>query len=143
MTVFNEFYYSFSPKIASVIADNSALRDIMKVVLYPLIGILQVSSAVFAIFSFIPEFGVVIAGLVASSLIGIFYFLPLVLIIDLKKKFKISEKLICFLNIFWIGSALTLIIAEVLKIPSIMMISIGAFVLVTITTATLTALRFA
>lgn len=43
MTVFKGFYYFFSSSVASVIADNSVLRDIMKVILYPLIGILHVS----------------------------------------------------------------------------------------------------
>ncbi len=141
MTVFNGFYYSFSPNVASVIADNSALRGIMKVVLYPLIGILQVSSAAFSVFSFLPELGIIVAGLIASALIGIIYFLPLALIVSLKKKFKVSEKIIRLLGLIWIGSVLTVVIAEIFQAPSMMMLSTGAFVLVTIATATLISLR--
>ena len=66
----------------------------MKVILYQLMGILHVSSATFSVFSALPELGVVIAGLVASSLIGIVYFLPPALIISLVKKFKVSAKIV-------------------------------------------------
>jgi hypothetical protein len=141
MTAFNGFYYSFSPSVASVIADNSALRDIMKVVLYPLIGILQVSSAVFSIFSFIPEFGIIAAGLIASSLIGILYFMPIALIISLKKKFQVSAKIVRLMGFVLISSVLFLFLAEIFKSPPMMIVSTGAFVLVTIATATLTSLK--
>ncbi len=141
MTVFNEFYYSFSPSVASVIADNSPLRDIMKVVLYPLIGILQVSSAVFSVFSFSPELGVVIAGSVASSLIGVTYFLPLALILSFFKKFKVSAKIPRLTGLIWACSIATICVAEISKSPLMMMVATGAFVLITITTATLTSLR--
>ena len=67
MKVFNEFYYSFSPNVASAIADNSALRDIMRTVLYPLIGILHVASTAFSVLSFSSELGVVVAGLIARA----------------------------------------------------------------------------
>jgi hypothetical protein len=141
MTAFNGFYYSFSPNIASVIADNSVLRDSMKGLLYPLIGILQVSSVTFSVFSFLPELGIIVAGLIASSLIGISYFLPVVLIVRYFKKFKVSKRLICNLGIVWVSSIFLLLLAEVLMVPSLMMVSTGVFVLVTITSVTLTALR--
>ena len=141
MKIFNGFYYSFSPSVASFIADNLVLRDIMKVILYPLIGILHVSSVVFSIFSFLSELGVVIAGLVASSLIGIVYFLPTALIISLKKKFQVSVKIVRLMGLIWISNVLTLVLAEITKSPSMMIVTTGAFVLVTITTVTLTSLR--
>ena len=143
MTIFNQFYYSFSPSVASVIADNSALRDIMKVILYPLIGILHVSSAAFSVFSFIPELGVIVAGLIASSLMGIVYFLPTALIISLKKKFQVSVKIVRLMDLIWISSVLVLVLAEVSKYPPMMMVSTGAFVLATISVATLTSFRLA
>ena len=51
MEVFNRFYYSFSPSVASTISDHGALRGVMKIVLYPLVGILHLSSIVFSLFS--------------------------------------------------------------------------------------------
>jgi hypothetical protein len=141
MTAFNGFYYSFSPNVASIIADNSALKDIMKMVLYPLIGILHVRSAVFSVFSFLPELGIIFAGLIASSLIGMVYVLPVALIFRYFRKFKVSEKTTRLLDLVLISSVLVLVLAEIFQVPSIMMLSTGTFVLVTIATATLTSLR--
>ena len=141
MNVFNEFYYSFSPSVASVIAENSILRDIMKVVLYPLIGILHLSSTIFSSFSFAVELGVILAGLLASALIGVVYVLPLALIFSFIKKIKISRKIIHILGLIWLGSIMTLFIAEVSNSPPIMMISTSVFVLVTLSTTVLTFLR--
>ena len=141
MNVFNEFYYSFSPSVASIIAENSILRDIMKGVLYPLIGILHLSSTIFSSLSFAVELGVILAGLVASALIGIVYVLPLALIFSFIKKIKISRKIILIMGLIWIGSIMTLFIAEVSNSPLIMMISTSIFVIVTISTSVLTSLR--
>jgi hypothetical protein len=141
MTAFNGFYYSFSPKVALVISENEVLRDIMKVILYPLIGILHLSSTVFSVFSFIPELGVIVAGLIASSLIGIVYFLPIALILSILKKFKASAKIVLLMGFVWVGSLITIFVAELSKYPSMMMVSTGAFVLATISVSTLTSLR--
>ena len=113
----------------------------MKVLLYPLIGILHVSSAAFSIFSVLPEFGVIVAGLIASVLLGIVYFLPIALIVSYFKRFKVSERFIHVLGLVWLSSVVSLVIAEVCKVPFIMMVSTGAFVLLTIATTTLTSLR--
>ena len=92
MRIFNEFYYSFSPNVALIIVDNSPLGDIMKVIFYPLIGILNVGSAIFSVFSVLPELGIILAGLITSALIGIVYFMPIALIFSYFKKYKVSEK---------------------------------------------------
>ncbi len=74
MEVFNAWYYSFSPTVANFISTNGPLRDPVRVMLYPLLGILSVSTMAYSVFGATPELGVVIAGLVASSLIGLVYF---------------------------------------------------------------------
>jgi hypothetical protein len=80
MEVFNAWYYSFSPSVAQFIANNDPIRAPMRVFLYPLLGILSVSSTVYSLFSSAPEVGVLMAGLVASSMIGLAYLtLPTVL----------------------------------------------------------------
>jgi len=114
----------------------------MKGVLYPLIGILHVSSAAFSVFSFIPELGIVVAGFIASSLIGMIYFVPTALIISLKKKFQVSAKIVRALAlIFWGGGSIkALVIAEIFKSP-VRMVVTGAFVFATICATMLTALR--
>jgi hypothetical protein len=77
MRVFNAFYYSFSPGVASFIASQSIVRAGMKIVLYPLIGILYISSLVFAATSFNGEFAVTVAGVFASFGIGVIYLGPI------------------------------------------------------------------
>ena len=93
MTGFNAWYYSFSPTVADYLTQHPAERTIMKVALYPLIGILAVSSATFGLTSFVPELAVVLSGLVASSLIGAFYLgLPLCLLRAKMSGFKGSKR---------------------------------------------------
>ncbi|RLI34547.1 hypothetical protein DRO66_08630, partial [Candidatus Bathyarchaeota archaeon] len=111
------------------------------VVLYPLMGILHLSSATFSLFSFNLELGIVMAGLVASVLIGVFYFLPAALFLSLVRKIKVSAKIIRLIGLIWAGSFKMIFIAEVPKSPLLMMVSTGAFVLVTISAAMLTSLR--
>jgi hypothetical protein len=73
MQVFNAWYYSFSPSVAQFIASNDPIRAPVRVLLYPLLGVLGVSAFTYSLFSAAPEFAVVMAGLVASSLIGLVY----------------------------------------------------------------------
>ena len=80
MQVFNAWYYSFSPSVAKFIEFNDPLRAPIRVLLYPLLGILGVSAFTYSLFSASPEFAVVIAGLVASSLIGLVYLTPFTLV---------------------------------------------------------------
>ena len=81
MVAFNAWYYSFSPTVAGYLYTHPAERMIMKGVLYPLIGILKLSSLTFSATSAFPELAALLSGLVASSLIGAFYLgLPLSLI---------------------------------------------------------------
>jgi hypothetical protein len=76
MVVFNAWYYSFSPTVAGFIAANDPLRAPIRVILYPLLGVLGFSTFVYSLSSGAPEFAVVVAGLVASSLIGLVYLTP-------------------------------------------------------------------
>jgi len=73
MQVFNAWYYSFSPSVAQLIASNDPIRAPIRVLLYPLLGVLSVSAFTYSLFSATPEFAIVMAGLVASSLIGLVY----------------------------------------------------------------------
>jgi hypothetical protein len=96
MQVFNAWYYSFSPSVAQFIASNDPIRAPIRVLLYPLLGILEVSAFTYSIFSASPEFAIAIAGLVASSLIGLTYFTApaLVGMQALLRKRRISAKIL-------------------------------------------------
>lgn len=81
MIAFNTWYYSFSPYVANYLSQHWVERTIMKAVLYPLIGILFLTSRIFAVGSSYPELAALFSGLAASTLIGAFYIgLPLGLI---------------------------------------------------------------
>jgi len=80
MDVFNAWYYSFSPSVAGFIASNEALRAPVRTALYPLLGILGLSALTYSTLGWAPELAVVMAGLVASSLIGLVYLTPSALV---------------------------------------------------------------
>jgi len=148
MRVFNAWYYSFSPNVAGFIASHSAVKTVMKGVLYPLIGILHLSSMAYSVFSFSPEFGVVVAGLVASSLIGVVYFTPpatmILAIIKRPKKKTLNAKQLKLLATSWLVSVALMLLGEVTFQPEIMMAATASFVLTTLgTSATITASKIA
>jgi len=73
MSVFNSWYYSFSPAVARYEIGNPVARSTARVLLYPLIGILQLSSLTYSALAFQPEVAILAAGILASSLIGLVY----------------------------------------------------------------------
>lgn len=73
MTVFNAWYYSFSPKVAEFITQHQALRTPMKFVLYPLVAILRIGATTFSVLRANPETAAVISGLVVTWLLGTSY----------------------------------------------------------------------
>ena len=137
MNVFNAWYYSFSPTVASIIEGNNLLRGFMKIILYPLIGILHIAATTYSLLNFNPEFAVVISGLVASSLIGIVYFSPCVLILCLIKKVKIPTKALHVSLLIWVVSIGCITIAEIIKWPGMTMFSTAMFVLTSISISSL------
>ena len=141
MAVFDAWYYSFSPTVASTISGNEVLRGAMKGVLYPLIGILHLSSLTFSLFSFNSELGVVIAGFIASSLIAVVYFMPWALLLSFLRKFRISTKIIHLTGLIWAGSVVAMAVAEVAASSPLMMAATGAFVLTTMCLTTLAVTR--
>jgi len=136
MTVFNQFYYSFSPSAAQSIAENEILGAVTKLLLYPLIGILHLAAMTYDAFQFSFEVGVVAAGLVASSLIGLVYFSPIVFcsLAMLKRRRRLALKNSHFkiIAIVWLGSPAFIATSEILTSPTLMMASTAAFILLTI-----------
>ncbi|MGD0424115.1 MAG: CFI-box-CTERM domain-containing protein, partial [Candidatus Bathyarchaeia archaeon] len=73
MIAFNAWYYSFSPTVATCLLSHGAERLAMRILLYPFIEIIWLSSTVFKVFRSSPELAAVLSGLLASSLIGTVY----------------------------------------------------------------------
>jgi hypothetical protein len=77
MTLFNAWYYSFSPPLASYIATHRTQRVIFGYALYPFIGLLYASYFTYVIISPLNnEVAAVAAGLVAAAMIGFVYLAP-------------------------------------------------------------------
>jgi hypothetical protein len=133
MTAFNAWYYSFSPTVAQYESQAPAARSIARVILYPLMGILQLSEFTFVAFGPASELGALAAGLLAGALIGLAYLsLPaLCLLWSLRRRLKASVrgrlgKII--------ASTFTLLlfgflIAELFQLSALMMISSAGLVL--------------
>ncbi len=87
MNNFNGWYYSFSPQVANSIAGSEPLRQTFMVGLYPLMVILQASSGVYSSLPKYHEVAAVLAGVVASLLMGLTYIsIPAVLTAGLVKR---------------------------------------------------------
>ena len=90
MIVFNAWYYSFSPYVAEYLTAHPMSRMLMKGVLYPLVGVLLLTSNLFTVSPTISEAGILLAGLFASCLIGAIYVgLPLGFV---QAKFRLRRK---------------------------------------------------
>lgn len=77
MTVFNMWYYSFSPYVADYERQQPWLQDTVRTSVYPLLGILTASEKVYSVMP--GDYGSLSAGLIASSMIGAIYFWPFAL----------------------------------------------------------------
>ena len=84
MPVFNGWYYSFSPQVADFERDQPWLKEAVRVSVYPLLGILDLSTNVYDALAFNGEAAIVGAGLTASALIGLLYFAPLSAVLALQ-----------------------------------------------------------
>jgi len=141
MSVFNMWYYSYSPAAASYISGNQPVRTVMKGVLYPFIGILHVSAQVYSVLAFQPEIAVLAAGLVAGSLIGLIYLaLPLSCALWISRRWTggLSEKRVVrwFTAIFF-GLLAGFLVSEILFVPAAMMVVGAALVLLAIVVGSL------
>lgn len=146
MIVFNAFYYSFSPAIANYLSTHSIERTIVKGALYPLIGILELSSLTYSAAGAYPEFAVLLSGLLASSLIGAFYLgLPIGLIrarVRRLRQFgpeKFIEKIL--------GGSLTIgilavLLGQILASPMVLMVSSSTIVVSTLTLSSIATSSF-
>lgn len=131
MNVFNYWYYSFSPQVADYERGQPWLQSIVKSSLYPLLGILDLSTLVFQGFASNAEFAIVVAGVTASAFIGLIYFVPLSVIIGIMAKnrqWNISKTRIPLIAAAT-SSVIAIIIAEFILSPEILMFGTSLLVL--------------
>ena len=84
MTGFNQFYYSFSPTIADWERQNPIFKEVVKVVITPLLTTLSILNYV----DMDTDAKVLIFGIGLIGLnVGIYFVTPIILVSKLKKKF--------------------------------------------------------
>jgi len=136
MKAFNAWYYSFSPMIASYVASAPSIRIIVKALIYPLITILQLSTYIYLVLGFNRELGVFVAGVVASSLIGLVYDTPWITAILLyakkKKGFVLHLRSLRLFAYIWLATIILIGTAEVLLSPHLMTFATASFILLTL-----------
>jgi hypothetical protein len=80
MMIFDRFYYSFSTEVAGVVAETPFLQALIRVIIYPLIASLRVSTSILI---FLPEMAgltIVVLGMIESALLGVIYASPLIIL---------------------------------------------------------------
>lgn len=143
MNVFNAWYYSFSPAVAEYERQEPKLQNTVRILIYPLLVILSMSTVVHDAFSINNELGIVAAGLTASSLVGLIYFAPLGVALGItarKKNWHMSKARIV-LACAWVASITALIIAEISGAEVVMMLGTSLLVLSAISTAVIAVAR--
>lgn len=143
MNVFNAWYYSFSPSVANYERQAPWLQTAVKVLIYPLLGILTVSTFVYDSLAFSSELGIVAAGMTASSLVGLLYFAPVgaALSIANRKRHWDLSKTRLVLACSWAASAVAVALAEVAGIEAVMMFGTSLLVLSAISTVIVAVAR--
>jgi len=133
MDVFNAWYYSFSPTVARRVAEFPVAKAAVKAYLTPLFPILQASAATYHMFQFNPEFAVTLAGILASTLIGLVYDTPLAMLAQYaawrKWRFKLKPKHLTPLIYAWAAALAGIAIAEVAQSSLLMEASTAVLVL--------------
>jgi hypothetical protein len=150
MNVFNAFYYLFSPTVAEAISTSENARAVTRGILSPLLGSLYVGRTAFDLLRALPDFGIILAGLISTALIGVLYASPFIAVNAAKgeEKRKRSERSLKPLYLVWIGSLLAVGLSYVfLDIGAtraaefVAMVSTGTLVLSTMILSPLLLLR--
>ena len=128
MIAFNLWYYSFSPSVADIIINSQLFKTVMKFSLYPLLGILHMSSSVYTFFEDSSEIAVFMSGIVASFLIGTVYFTPIFIPLLYRKRSHL--RLVSTFTVMLLSFGFILsIIGESILNQQLMMLGTSAFVI--------------
>jgi hypothetical protein len=120
MPVFNEWYYSWAPGLAYAAATTPWVGGLVRIGVYPLIGILYASYGTYELLQPVnTEAGALMAGVVAASLLGLVYVAPVtylgvkVLRVN-RKRFQLGKTHMKLFGL-WAGMSLPLLGAAYLS----------------------------
>jgi peptide/nickel transport system substrate-binding protein len=119
ISAFNAIYYSFSPQVADYEREQPWLQNMVKAGLYPLFGMLVASERAHSAIG--GEAGAIVAGSIASSMIGSVYLLP--------AGISVGNKVRVTLLLAIVGVAASFLMATLALAPSLLPFSTSAFVL--------------
>lgn len=137
MSAFNSVYYSFSPQVANYERDQPWLKGAVRASVYPLLGILNLSTAVYDALAFNGEAAIVGAGATASILIGLLYFAPITAVLAIagrKKRWEMSHAKHALL-IAWAASLACIFAGEIAASAQVLMFGTALLVLSAASTA--------
>lgn len=143
MVAFNAWYYSFSPTVAQTITQHQVLQSAMKIVLYPLIAILQFGTTPYTLLSEHQDLAAVVSGLLITSLIGAVYLaLPIAALSACSSKLRRMTKRISRLAAVTLALSLAgITAAELTTLSPLMIISTATTALTTLFISALLAAR--
>src|SRR5215213_8414118 len=118
MDTFNSIYYTFSPQVAEYERGQPWLQGVVKIALYPLVGILMTAEKGYAALG--GEAGSILAGVIASSLIGAVYLWP----IGLAASRKVDGRLLVII----VGVVAAVLVATLVALPAMLPFSTATFV---------------
>ena len=126
MQTFNAWYYSWAPSLTYAATKNGLFLDVLRVGVYPLIGILYAAYFSYAVVSPISaEAGALAAGVVAASLIGLVYVAPVAYVslrlVRRRTKFLIPAKAQLLPASGWVAASASMISAAYLSGASLLM----------------------
>jgi len=126
MQTFNAWYYSWAPSLTYAATKNGLFLDVLRVGVYPLIGILYAAYFSYAVVSPISaEAGALAAGVVAASLIGLVYVAPVAYVslrlVRRRTKFLIPAKAQLLPASGWVAASASMISAAYLSGAALLM----------------------
>ena len=134
MNAFNLWYYSFSPRVADFIVAHDVVRSPLRTVLYPLLGILELSSVTYSALEPMPELAITMAGIMASALIGLVYLTPISLfLVRFLRRRKIgTARIVRVLSTSLLIAVAMLLLGELAESFGLLAIAACALVLTTL-----------
>ena len=140
MSIFNAVYYSFSPQVADYEREQPWLQATVKAALYPLFGILLASEQAFSSAGG-GEGGTILAGAVASTLIGAVYVSPLAAGAAIAARKKVNSRTVAIAAIVAAGALVATLVAIAAGSVQVLSITTPAFVIALAAAAALAVVR--
>jgi hypothetical protein len=143
MKVFNGWYYSFSPSVASYERQTPLFQSAVRTLIVPLLGILVISTTIYDYLAFNTELGIVAAGVTSSMLVGLLYFAPIGAILGVASRKRQSDmsRATLVLAGSWAVSITAIAFAEIAALETAMMFATSLLVLSAISTAVILVAR--